>query len=302
MAEAGALGPGSTTFALAAPDGVRLRAAVLAGAGARGLVVLLQGRTEFIEKYADVAAAFAERGLGVATLDWRGQGGSARPVGHPRKGHVDSFDAYQRDLAALLAHGPVAGLPGPRVMVAHSMGGAIGLRALAAGGHGFAAAIFSAPMWGVSMPFQGGLRMLARGACALGLGRVYARMSGDTPYVETGFDGNVLTADPDQFARLVALARARPELMLGAPTLGWLNAAFDEMAALRAVALATPSLLLVGGDEAVVSPAEIARRASAGGHRLVRIDGARHETFFETPARRAVLWRAIDDFLAARGL
>ncbi|PKP62749.1 MAG: alpha/beta hydrolase, partial [Alphaproteobacteria bacterium HGW-Alphaproteobacteria-8] len=132
---------------MTAHDGVRLRGAWLSG-GSRGLVTLLQGRTEFCEKYAGVAADFAARGFDVATLDWRGQGASQRPVGHPRKGHVGDFAEFQRDLAALLASAPVAGHGGPRVMLAHSMGGAIGLRALTAGRLQVSAAVFCSPMWG----------------------------------------------------------------------------------------------------------------------------------------------------------
>ncbi len=302
MAEEAPLGPGSRLISLVASDGVRLRGAILPGAGARGLVALLQGRTETIEKYAPVAAAFAARGFGVATLDWRGQGGSERPVGHPRKGHVDTFHAYQRDLAALLGCPDVTAHQGARVMVAHSMGGAIALRALCAGEGGFAAAIFSAPMWGLALPSPKLLRALAAIGCALGLRRSFSHARGDAIYVDSGFKGNVLTSDPDEFARFAALARAHPELALGAPTLGWLRAAFDEIDALRDMRLTIPGLVVVGSEEKVVSADAIAARAAAEGHRSVRIEGARHEPFFDTPARRAILWAEIDAYLAERGV
>ena len=48
----------------------------------RGTVLLLHGRTEFIEKYYPVIEKLLQRGFAVATLDWRGQGLSERPVGH----------------------------------------------------------------------------------------------------------------------------------------------------------------------------------------------------------------------------
>jgi lysophospholipase len=302
LAEDAPLGPGSAPIGLLATDGVRLRAAILPRAGARGLAVLLQGRTETIEKYAPVAASFAERGFGVATLDWRGQGGSERPVGHPRKGHVDAFSSYQRDLAALLGCPEVRAHPGARVMVAHSMGGAIGLRALCAGDSGFTAAIFSAPMWGLAVPYQKLLRTLVKIGCALGLRRSFSHARGDALYVGSGFDGNVLTSDPAEFARFAALAREHPELALGAPTFGWLQAAFAEIDALRDMRLTIPSLAVVGSGEKVVSAEAIAARAFAEGHRVVRIEGARHEPFFDTPDRRAILWSAIDAYLAERGI
>ena len=60
----------------------------------RGTVCLFGGRGEFIEKYFEVVADLRRRGFAVATMDWRGQGGSARPLSNPRKGHVRNFDQY----------------------------------------------------------------------------------------------------------------------------------------------------------------------------------------------------------------
>ena len=63
-------------------DGARLRYAVWqASRGPKaGTVCLFGGRTEFIEKYFEVVADLRRRGFAVATMDWRGQGGSARVV------------------------------------------------------------------------------------------------------------------------------------------------------------------------------------------------------------------------------
>ena len=44
---------------------------------AAGVCVLLNGQTEFIEKYFEVIDELRGRGFAVATMDWRGQGGSA---------------------------------------------------------------------------------------------------------------------------------------------------------------------------------------------------------------------------------
>ena len=71
-------------------DGVRLRAVRWTPADAeRGTVAILQGRGEFVEKYFEVATDLLARGFAVAALDWRGQGGSDRPLRNSRRGHVD---------------------------------------------------------------------------------------------------------------------------------------------------------------------------------------------------------------------
>src|SRR5213078_3524219 len=66
--------------------------------GRKGTVCLFQGRAECIEKYFETVRELRARGFAVATIDWRGQGGSERALGDPRKGHVRSFSQYQIDL------------------------------------------------------------------------------------------------------------------------------------------------------------------------------------------------------------
>src|SRR5271154_1787781 len=84
--------------------GARLRAARFAAAGdQRGVCVLLNGQTEFIEKYFEVIDELRGRGFAVAALDWRGQGGSGRLVPQaPLRVHIDDFAEYDADLNAFM--------------------------------------------------------------------------------------------------------------------------------------------------------------------------------------------------------
>ena len=60
-------------------DGIRLRFARFAPPpGRKGTICLFQGRAEFIEKYFETVRDLRARGFAVATMDWRGQGGSQR--------------------------------------------------------------------------------------------------------------------------------------------------------------------------------------------------------------------------------
>lgn len=292
---------------------VGLRAALWRAEGAEaGLVLLLPGRTEYLEKYAPVAELLAARGFAVASLDWRGQGLSDRDPRVGRLGHVGDFAEYQEDLRALLGWEEVASRPGPRLLLAHSMGGCIGLRALTDGALAAArpqAAVFSAPMWGLAptgLP-EGMVRLIAQGACAVGLSRRQARGRAEAPtYVlEADFEGNVLTTDGAEWTRFVETARAHPELTTTAPTFGWLRAAFREMDALSRAAPPVPRLLLLGDREAVVAPEAIRAHAARGaGAELAPVPGSPHEPLMHRPAHPAgaAAWAAIDAFLAARGL
>jgi lysophospholipase len=290
---------------LTAADGVALRAARWSAdeRGARGLALVLQGRAEFLEKYRPVAAELLARGFDVATLDWRGQGGSARALPDPRKGHVDDFAEYGRDLDAVLAQ-----VGRPVLALAHSMGGCIALRALIEGRLAPRAMVFIAPMWGLPLGRFGGrltdmgARALARTLTRMGLARRYAPGQGPTPYPLTYPERCLLTSDRDQAARFADLTLRHPALAIGGPTVGWVRAAFAEMDALVPLPTGAPALVALGTDERLISPLAIRARAARDGLSLVEIPGARHEPLFETPAARAALWAAVDAHLAARGV
>lgn len=266
--------------------------------------IILQGRTEFLEKYADVAAGLVARGCAVAALDWRGQGQSPRLAADPMLGHIGDFAAYREDLDALLAEPMVAALPGSRLLLGHSMGGAIALDWLGQNPRGAACLILSAPMLGLHLP--GPLRWLApriaSAAVRLRRGTAYIPGSGPRSYLEEGYDANVLTEDRERFTELAAYVAAHPAVALGGASLSWLRAAFEVMAALQGKAPPVPTLAILGTAEALVSQEAIRTLARFEGVTLAEIPGARHEPFIETPPRRATVWAAIDAFLAEQGI
>lgn len=303
---AGAAAPSiARAFWLRAADGVRLRAALWSGSAPRGTLLLFPGRTEFIEKYHAVAAHFAARGLAVLSIDWRGQGASDRLIGNRAAGHVGDFSDYQRDVAALLA--AAADLPRPWHLLSHSMGGAIGLRALHDGLE-VRSASFSAPMWGIAL---GGLpqalaapaeRALAGAACLLGLARRQMPAADPGP-TDHAFAANLLTTDRGWWNWMEGLATALPDHVITAPTFGWARAALAECRALARLPMpALPAVISVSGAERIVSPEAI--RAGAArwpGARLLTLPGARHEALFEQPAIRKTLLDAIETLIEGAG-
>ena len=64
----------------------------------KGIVLLLHGRAEFIEKYLETIKLLVNKGFDVITFDWRGQGLSDREVSNRHKGYVNNFDDYISDL------------------------------------------------------------------------------------------------------------------------------------------------------------------------------------------------------------
>jgi lysophospholipase len=271
------------------PGAMRIRVAWWK-AGDKGTVVLLPGRTECIEKYGRAAGDLVRRGYSVITIDWRGQGLADRALPDPMSGHVGDFAEYQEDLDALLAEADRVGLPTPYFLLAHSMGGCIGLRALMRG-LPFRAAAFSAPMWGISMAAW--MRPVAQVVTAIaapfGFAHRYAPTTGPETYLlQAPFEGNVLTTDREMWAYMRDQVRAVPEFALGGPSLGWLGAALAECSALGAQpAPDVPAICALGTAEKVVDvPPVHLRMAGWSNGQLDLYPGSEHEIMMEGPSVR----------------
>jgi len=280
---------------LTASDGTRFRVARWCPPSAtRGTVVVLPGRTEFIEKYFEVIDQLLERGFCAASLDWRGQGLSDRPLRNPHKGHVEHFDLYVSDLVHFLEDFVEPACPGPYHALAHSMGGAIALRYLRARPASFSSAVFSAPMWGIGRSSRPGpmLRALIELTNACGLGEYYVPgTGGDFGPQARSFERNRLTRDRNRFERAIAQIDAEPRLALGGPTLGWLKQAVASLDALHAPGFAeeirTPIWVCSAGDDALVSLAaqtELVERLHDA--RQILIEDALHELLMERDSIR----------------
>lgn len=269
----------------------------------RGTVCVMTGRSEFIEKYGEVVTELRRRGFAVLAFDWRGQGGSDRPLANPRKGHVDDFEDYQADLTAIIEkvlqpHGPK-----PWFALAHSMGGAILLLRLARETGPFARVVVTAPMCAIaSLKRPTGARLLAASLDVLGFGGNFIPGGGETAVTTKPFAGNPLTADPVRYARSADLVAAAPALGLGDPTIGWVHAAFRAMDAFKdpnfPLAIAAPVLMILAGADTVTStPAaeRVAARLKAG--RALVIPGALHEILMERDVVRSLFWSAFDAFV-----
>ncbi|SMY08692.1 alpha/beta hydrolase [Flavimaricola marinus] len=282
---------------LTADDGVRIRVGQWGADAPNGTVLMFPGRSEYVEKYGHLAKAMRERGYATVSIDWRGQGLADRLQPNPLLGHVDHFSDYQRDVAAVMAHVRAAGLPEPYYLLAHSMGGAIGLRAIY-NGLPVEACAFTAPMWGIQMspalrPVAWTLSSVSK---PLRFSHVFAPGRVPEPYVlQSGFENNTLTSDPEMFRQMQDHLHAQPALGLGGPSLNWLNEALIETRALAA----RPSpdlacLTFLGSKEAIVDVARIRDRMTRWpGGELIMFEGAQHEVLIETPEVRTAIFDAL---------
>ncbi len=297
---------GAITGSLKAADGVALRFArwpVAEGKRRKGTVCLFPGRAEMIEKYFEVVTELRERGFAVAVLDWRGQGGSARMLSDPRKGHVGDFAEYQLDLEAFMRQIVLPDCPPPYFALAHSMGGANILRALREERRWFDRVVLCAPLIDLRLRrWPTVARYFTRFMARSGFGRRYIPGGGAAAVTNRPFANNPVSSDPERYQRIAAIVEAEPSLGLGSPTYSWIAAAFrqtDEFLAPEyPTRLHQPILILGAGDDRLVSTLaseKFAIRLRAGA--MLTIPGSQHEIMIERDAIRAQFWAAFDAFV-----
>ena len=288
--------------------GARLRCGVFEVEAARGICVLLNGQTEFIEKYFEVIDELRQRGLAVVAMDWRGQGGSQRLLHDPLKAHVENFAHYDSDLDALIEKlaRPLANRLGvPMLAMAHSMGGHLLARRLHDRQGEFAFAALCASMiviqprgtpWWVVEKLS---RFINRHAPSTEfLWGMAKRDQRTLPFAD-----NIVTSDPVRYARTRDFLIAHSDLRVAGPTWGWLGAALGSIALLHsdgyAEAITTSTLLLAAGHDRVCDSDALARfGARMPNAHFVFIAGAEHEILMERDVFRAQLWAAFDNFIS----
>ena len=276
-------------------------APALSAARARGTVIVCPGRTEFIEKYFEVGRELQKMGFAVLILDWPGQGLSERLLDDSKKGHIDRFETFMGALANGLEELQDR-LPRPHVCLAHSMGGAIALAAIAQDFVRVEAAAFVSPMWGLKSRFFG-MSYLVWAMRATGRSGDYAIQPGPPEK----FEANIVTHDKRRWELQRDLIDAAPDLELGPVTWGWLGASLDILAtftkpkALSRVGI--PVFVASASQEKLVDNAshvEICRRLKDCDH--ITVEGALHEILMETDDRRAEFWAGFQRLLKRAGI
>ncbi len=290
-----------------AGDGAAIRRfdwAPAAGEGLRGSLLFLPGRGDAYEKYLESMAHWRARGWRVTSLDWRGQAGSGRAGFDPLTGHIGDFAHWITDLADFWA-GWREEAPGPHIVIGHSMGGHLVLRALAERRIDPQAAVLSAPMLGFITPPVplSLLHWAARGISAMGDPRRRAWAASEMPKAVPDLRSQLLTHDTARYDDETAWRTQRPELVMGPASWGWIVAALASMrglAAPGALEVVTAPVLIIGTTaDRLVDYRAIARAAARLPHaELITLGAeARHEVLREVDAVREPLLANIDAFL-----
>ena len=289
--------PGDAAVSLwAAADGWPLRRFDWPANEARGTILVQGGRADIFEKYLESFSHWRARGWSIVSFDWRGHGGSGRPSLDLARGE---FGGAVDDLAAIWGDLPA---DKPRVLLGHSMGGYLALRATVEGRVDPARLVLVAPMLGMRSPFGRWSGRIARFIRDLGDPGRPAWKTNERPNTRLSRQA-LLTADVGRYADEGWWHEQAPDHAPTPPSWAWLTEAFAATRALtqdpRLATLPLPVLMLVAENDGLVD----ARQAIAVAERLPRCEllrfgaGSAHEILREADPVRTRAIAAIDAFL-----
>lgn len=241
----GPLGP-TETFRFCSRDGTGLYGEWFAAPEPRAAALLLHGYAEHCGRYREVAHVLVQTGVAVLSYDMRGHGQA-----DGQRGHIDDFADYIDDMDAALHElqrrvDDGSSRPAlPRVLVGHSNGALVVLRALSDPARkpaGVTAAVLSSPFLRLRAEVPAAKRLLGQTA-----GRWLPRLS-----LPHGIPIEHLTGDPTKQAE-----RRLDTLCHDVASARWFTASLEaqEYAADYASRIDVPTLWLVSHGDRLADPA-----------------------------------------------
>ncbi len=270
----------------------------------RGSILFLGGRGDHYEKYLETLDRYANRNWGVTAIDWRGQAMSGRMLDDANVGDIDDFATWVADLKSFFQMWKPAH-PGPHIILAHSMGGHLAIRAAIEKVIDPDALVLIAPMLSIH---SRGLPLSITGAAArlmvkLGRGGHAAWKISEKPLTPLTSRARILTHDDARYEDETAWWSMRPMLKLGPGSWRWVDRAVAsirkihragtfESVKIPVFIAATTADQLVSTDQTI---ADVKRLPN--GELMLFGDEAAHEILRETDDVRDRLLQAIDIFL-----
>lgn len=264
----------------------------------------MPGRADAYEKWLESFDQWHQQGWRIAAADWRGQAYSGRLGRDALTGHIQDFQVWVDDYAALWRDW-AGRTNGPHVAVAHSMGGHIVLRAVAEGRIRPDALVLSAPMLGLHPAWVPSaiLHRVAMFVCKLGDPRRPAWNGNEKPELIPQARSRLLTHDALRYEDEVWWRGQRPVLKMGAASWGWIERALASIRLLEAPgileAVDIPVLILATRADGLVTWPAIRRAAARLPRAELLVFGpeCRHEILREADPVRDCAMKAIKEFL-----
>jgi alpha-beta hydrolase superfamily lysophospholipase len=275
-------GPMEPTKTTTIPGGLYAEV-FLPTAAPKGVVLVTHGYAEHCGRYREVAHVIVKAGWACMTYDVRGHGHSPGA-----RGFIERFDIYIDDLRAACTAAKQLAPGAPFVLLGHSHGSLITLRALASDHPPDAVhAIISSPYLALQLKVPAYKKLLARVASRIA-------PSLNQP---SNLRADQLMQDPQKQAEWAA-----DKLNFPTANARWYTEALDaqDYVAKHAGKINIPTTWLVGGADPLCVPA-VSKRVAGGMKNVAYHDlvGLRHEVFNET--ERAKVFAELTSVLARLG-
>ena len=250
-------------------------------------IVISSGRTEATIKYKELIFDLCKNGYDVYINDHRGQGFSNRLTEYPQMGYIDQFQYYIDDLKTFYEHFVNVKSYQKKYLLAHSMGGAIGITYVEQHPSDFDAACFSAPMLALDAYIKPLVKILRSKHPRYALGQK------DFNDDVIGFEKNKVTGSKIRYQRNVDMYLQHPKAQLGGVSYQWLQESIDQFNYIFSHIhhIKTPFLLLSPTKEQIVNPKGLQKFVKKAtkqklDFKFLEIIEAKHEVFMEKDVQR----------------
>ncbi len=268
-------------------------------------LVILPGRSEALEKYAEVVYDLDNGALAgefkYFLMDHRGQGSSGRMVADTQKGHVDSFNNYVLDLKKFMDTVVKDANCSEVSLIAHSLGAGIATKFLQTYPDYFKRAALSSPMLKIqTAPYKYELaRAIVLASMIAGKGKDYG--VGQKPFDPTrNFETNTFTTSPVRYDMAMDIFDEYPQAKLGGVTNQWLNEVMHSTFSIRLnyKKIKIPLRVFHAGLESYSEPSEMIRLCEeASDCSRTFLPTAKHEVLMDRDVNRGVVINELEKFL-----
>lgn len=269
-------------------------------------LVILPGRTEALEKYAELVYDLDHGALSQEfkyfLMDHRGQGSSGRMLSDTEKGHVDSFNNYVLDLKKFMDTVVKDENCSEVNLIAHSLGAGIATKFLQTYPDYFKRAALSSPMLKIqTAPYKYELaRAIVLASMAAGRGKLYG--VGQKPFDPTrNFETNTFTSSEVRYDMAMDMFDMLPQAKLGGVTNQWLNEVMHSTFSIRLnyKKIKIPLRVFHAGLESYSEPAEMIRLCDeVSTCSRTFLPTAKHEVLMDRDVNRNVVITELEKFLA----
>ena len=268
-------------------NGLDIRFGYAVPENAIGAVIMLPGLSEFCEKYFEVARFFLPKNYAFFVLDWPGQGLSQAPSDKTHRRHSVGYDE-ERDVLYEFVHTYVK----PKIkdlplcMLAHSMGGLIGMYYLERYAQDIHAAAFSAPLLGMHAVRHYPV-WLAHIITTYAPQTFYASGQGDWHEGLRSLEKNrIFTSDPEREVLHNKWCLSDPRLQMHGVTWGWLKETYQTTLYLQIPEILsrieTPCLIASAGKDKLVDNKKLEHTLAQLPHaKPIHFDDSFHEILVE---------------------